>query len=205
MAEFVVACALYNRFHPKFLTSMDEPLERACIRRTVECLDLGNSLLESRGVAWPPRVTHHLTPAARWPGWRRAPLQGADVLLQELGFTSPTIEHPERGLMLLAGGPGKVLGAWKVLTVMRESELLRDRMAGLLGSLTDYLQHALGLPRDSLLHVLEFTGMTFLLLYLLLLYLQEHPLAGRKTSTVGPSPPAPAWPSSCPSPRSTTD
>ena len=86
MAEFAVACGLFNRFHPKFLTRMDEPLERACLRRTVECLDIGNCLLQSRGVAWPPKVTLHLTPAARWPGWRRAPLHEAPALLQELGF-----------------------------------------------------------------------------------------------------------------------
>ena len=170
MAEIAVACGLFNRFHPKFLTMMDESLERACLRRTVECLNLGNCLLESRGVAWPPRVTHHLTPAARWRGWRREPLHEVRTLLEELGFTPPAIQQPERGLMMLAGGPGKVVGAWKVLTVMTESELLRDRMADLLGSLSEYLNRAMGLPKDSQLHVLPMSGrVTFVLPLLLLL------------------------------------
>lgn len=158
VAEFAVALALYNRFHPKFLSSMPEALERDCLRRTAQCLDMGNSFLRSRGVIWPDRVASNLTPQARWSGWSRAPLHEAATMLQGLGFNVPSIQHPENDLMTLSGGPSKVTKAWSSLTILRERELLAGRMADQLGSIAAYLQLATGQPSDSVLHAFQITG-----------------------------------------------
>lgn len=158
IAEFTVCLALYNRFHPKFLSSMPEPLERACFRRTVHCLDMCNPFLASRRVIWPDRVATNLTPRARWPGWHRAPLLESAAMLQGRGLAVPFIPNPEDDLMTLSGGPSKVPKAWSSLTILRERELLGRRMADQLGSLAAYMQLAIGLPRDSILHSYLLTG-----------------------------------------------
>ena len=158
MVEIEVATGLYNRFHPKYLTTMEPALERLCFTRTVQCLNMGNPFLPLRGVCWPDKVAHPLTPAARWRGWSRQKLATAGAMLEGLGFVAPSIPDVKTAMISLAGGPSKITKAWGTLTILRERELLANRLAGQHGSITDYLLLAMELPRDSLLHAFLITS-----------------------------------------------
>ena len=155
-----MALGLYNMFHPKFLTTMEPALERLCFTRTVQCLNMGNCFLPLRGVCWPDKVAHPLTPAARWRGWSRQKLATTGAMLEGLGFMAPSIPDVKTALTSLAGGPSKITKAWGSLTVLRERELLASRLTGQHSSITDYLLLAMELPRDSLLHAFLITGNT---------------------------------------------
>ena len=158
MVEIVVALGLYNRFHPKYLTTMEPALERLCSARTVQCLNLANCFLPLRGVCWPDKVAHPLTPGARWRGWSRQKLSTAGAMLEGLGFVPSSIPDVKTALISLAGGPSKITKAWGTLTILRERELLRSRLSGQHASITDYLLLAMELPKDSLLHAFLITG-----------------------------------------------
>ncbi len=156
--EFLVATDLFNQFHPKFPSTMREQLERACFDRTVQCLDLRNCLLPKLDIQFPAKVTKNLTPRARWRGWDMVPLEDAARHLATLGLVLPLSASPAESLMTLSGGPSNLTKAWTSLTLLKERELLPARLAGLTGSVEQYLAAASGLPTSSLVYIRALPG-----------------------------------------------
>ena len=153
-----MACGLFNRFHPKFPTTMREEVERQCYDRTVRCLNLRNCLLPKLAVQFPAKVLANLTPQARWRGWERVRLEELPQHLASLGFVPPVPTNPAEELMVLSGGPSNITEAWSALTLLTEKGLLADRLSGRTGGIEQYVAAASGLPNNALLHILHFQG-----------------------------------------------
>ena len=144
--EFLVAIAMYNRLHPKFFRSAPRELQLMIAERLLFCLNLPNLVMDNQ-ITWVENIAVTPTPVRGLRGYQSFPFSDFQTR-DNLGLPS---FPPGSGyeLYVLATGPYGMHRANGALTATREYELMAERRAGQLGSLTNYNELASLLPQTT--------------------------------------------------------
>ena len=144
--EFLVAIAMYNRFHPKFSRTAPEQFQLQIADRLLLLLSFPNLLL-TPGIEWTLDVQLIPTPVRGLPGYQSFRFDDKPARDK---LKLPVLEEGDGWeLHLLATGPYTPRRANGALCITREAELMGERRAGKLGSLTNYNDLAAMLPQSS--------------------------------------------------------
>ena len=145
---WIVACGLYNRFHPKFVRSFSDEFQVMIAERILFCMNTPNIVLDDT-IQWDQDIQGFPSSSnvarQNLAGFNRFPC-GSQADKARLNLPQ-LVEGDTWEMFLLAGGEYTSFKARGILTAAREWELREQRVAGTLGTTVDYTQLASQLPQ----------------------------------------------------------